>query len=45
MECRCYKGGEGRTRLKKLKASVLDFMALGLILCVYGLIIANNIAF
>jgi len=45
MECRCYKGGEGRTRLKKLKASVIDFLALGLILCVFGLIIANNIAF
>jgi energy-coupling factor transport system permease protein len=45
MECRCYRGGEGRTRLKKLKCSALDFMALGLILCVFGLIIANNIAF
>ena len=45
MECRCYKGGEGRTRLKKLKCSALDFVALGLILCVFGIIIANNIAF
>ena len=45
MECRCYRGGEGRTRLKKLKASALDFLAFGLILCVFGLIIANNIAF
>jgi energy-coupling factor transport system permease protein len=45
MECRCYKGGEGRTRLKKLTASALDFFATGLILCVFGLIIINNIAF
>ncbi|MCL2696612.1 MAG: energy-coupling factor transporter transmembrane protein EcfT [Oscillospiraceae bacterium] len=45
MECRCYKGGEGRTRLKKLNSSVLDFIALGLILCVFALIIVNNIAF
>jgi len=45
MECRCYKGGEGRTRLKKLKASAIDFLAFGLILCVFGLIIINNIAF
>ncbi|MCL2019213.1 MAG: energy-coupling factor transporter transmembrane protein EcfT [Oscillospiraceae bacterium] len=45
MECRCYKGGEGRTRLRKLKCSAIDFLALGLILCVYGMIIANNIAF
>ncbi|MDR2533026.1 MAG: energy-coupling factor transporter transmembrane protein EcfT [Oscillospiraceae bacterium] len=45
MECRCYRGGEGRTRLKKLKASILDFLAFGLILCVFGIIIANNFAF
>jgi energy-coupling factor transport system permease protein len=45
MECRCYKGGEGRTRLKKLKASAIDFLALGLIICVFALIIINNIAF
>ena len=45
MECRCYKGGEGRTRLKKLRSSVLDYLALGLILCVFGLIITNNLAF
>ncbi|MCL1823332.1 MAG: energy-coupling factor transporter transmembrane protein EcfT [Oscillospiraceae bacterium] len=45
MECRCYRGGEGRTRLKKLKASVIDFFAFGLVLCVFGLIIMNNIVF
>jgi energy-coupling factor transport system permease protein len=45
MECRCYRGGEGRTRLRKLKASALDFLAFGLIICVYVMIILNNIAF
>ena len=45
MECRCYRGGEGRTRLKKLKASSLDFFALGLVLCVYGVIVVNNFVF
>ena len=24
MECRCYHGGEGRTRMKQLKMSILD---------------------
>ncbi|MCL2637796.1 MAG: energy-coupling factor transporter transmembrane protein EcfT [Oscillospiraceae bacterium] len=45
MECRCYRGGEGRTRLKKLTCSAIDFLALGLILCVFGLIIVNNFVF
>jgi energy-coupling factor transport system permease protein len=29
MECRCYHGGDGRTRLKQLKASPHDYVALG----------------
>jgi len=45
MECRCYKGGEGRTRLKKLKSSAIDYFAFGLILCVFGIIIINNFVF
>ena len=28
MECRCYRGGEGRTRLKQLKTSTIDYIAL-----------------
>lgn len=28
MECRCYRGGEGRTRLRTLKYSKIDFIAL-----------------
>ena len=35
MECRCYRGGEGRTRLKELRISKLDiysvFYAIGLL--------------
>ncbi len=36
MECRCYHGGEGRTRLKELKFQSFDLiaLALGLTLCV-----------
>ncbi len=30
MTCRCYRGGEGRTRMTVLKLSVWDFMALTL---------------
>ncbi|MCL2108629.1 MAG: energy-coupling factor transporter transmembrane protein EcfT [Oscillospiraceae bacterium] len=45
MECRCYRGGEGRTRLKKLQSSVLDYLALGLVLCVFGIVIVNNFVF
>ena len=29
MECRCYNGGEGRTRMKQLRFSPADFAALG----------------
>ncbi len=27
MECRCYNGGEGRTRMRQLKSSVADYLA------------------
>ena len=43
MESRCYRGGEGRTRLKQLKASFRDWLAVGVMLLVFGLIIAINI--
>lgn len=45
MECRCYKGGEGRTRLRTLKATRLDFCITMITLCVFGFVIINNIAF
>ena len=45
MECRCYRGGEGRTRLRVLKATRLDAYATGLTLCVLGMVIINNIVF
>ncbi len=32
MEARCYRGGEGRTKMKKLKYTKLDFMAYILII-------------
>ena len=30
MECRCYHGGEGRTRLRQLKSAPRDYIALGI---------------
>ena len=30
MECRCYQGGEGRTKMKLLRFTIFDFRAFGL---------------
>ena len=45
MECRCYHGGEGRTRMKQLRMSILDLW--GSLFCLVFLagVIAVNIAF
>ena len=43
MECRCYRGGEGRTRMTKLKYSAKDLVALGVILLFGAMIILCNI--
>ncbi|HBI51216.1 MAG TPA: transporter [Ruminococcaceae bacterium] len=45
MECRCYKGGEGRTKLRQLKATRLDLYASGVTLCTLGFVIIDNIVF
>ena len=44
MECRCYHGGEGRTRLKQLHIALRDFIAL-LVTAVFlaGVILINRI--
>ncbi len=42
MECRCYKGGKGRTRLKVLKMGKIDFYGWGFIaLLVAGIVLCN----
>lgn len=43
MECRCYKGGDGRTKLKVLKLGTRDFVALSLVVLIMALIIVLNI--
>lgn len=43
MECRCYQGGEGRTRMKQLKTARRDWLALAVYLLVGAVIITLNI--
>ena len=45
MECRCYKGGEGRTKLRQLKAQSFDYMIALLMLTVLGFVIIDNMVF
>ena len=43
MECRCYQGGEGRTRMKQLKTARRDWIALAVYLLVGAVIVTLNI--
>ena len=43
MECRCYNGGEGRTRLRQLKSASRDYIALAVTILFYGAVIAVSI--
>lgn len=45
MECRCYHGGDGRTRLKELKSTSADYTALGLSFIFLDAVILMNIIF
>ncbi len=45
MECRCYNGGEGKTRMKQLKITAVDFKLVG-VTVIYGVgLILLNIFF
>ena len=43
MECRCYRGGEGRTRMKQLKFGARDIVATVVMAVMFTLIILMNI--
>lgn len=43
MECRCYHGGDGRTRLRRLKSGAADYTALGISVAFLDLVIFLNI--
>ena len=42
MECRCYHGGEGRTRMKQLKTSAVDYIAFAFTAVFLAAVIAIN---
>ena len=44
MECRCYQGGEGRTRMKQLHTAPRDWLALAVFIAVgAGMILLNKL--
>lgn len=45
MECRCYHGGKGRTRLKQMKMHMRDAVASGVFVLLLAGVIALNIVF
>lgn len=42
MECRCYRGDEGRTRLKQLKSGFRDYLALAISLLFLDIVVFFN---
>jgi energy-coupling factor transport system permease protein len=45
MECRCYRGGDGRTRLKVLHCTSRDYASLAVCLVCFALILASRLVF
>lgn len=43
MECRCYRGGDGRTKMKVMKLAARDFIALAIVILFIALIVVLNI--
>lgn len=43
MECRCYHGGDGRTRMKQLRLHVSDFVSLAVLGAVFAGVIVLNV--
>ena len=43
MECRCYRGGEGRTRMKQLRYSRLDLIGLLVTVILLAVVIVLNL--
>lgn len=43
MECRCYNGGEGRTRLRQLQSATRDYIALSVTILFFVCVILLNI--
>lgn len=45
MECRCYRGGEGRTRMKQLRLALRDGVSLGVMAVAVALLVWLNFVF
>ena len=45
MECRCYRGGTGRTRLKVLRCEKQDYIDLAVCLACFAVILASRLVF
>ena len=45
MECRCYRGGTGRTRLKVLRCEKQDYIALAVCIACFAVILASRLVF
>jgi len=45
MECRCYRGGEGRTRMKQLRLRRADFISLAAVSAAVAAMLAANVVF
>lgn len=43
MECRCYRGDVGRTRMKQLKMTYVDYVGIAVMSALLGIIILMNI--
>lgn len=43
MECRCYRGDVGRTRMKQLKMTYVDYIGIAVMSALLGIIILMNI--
>lgn len=42
MDCRCYRGGEGRTKMKQVKLSARDYIAAAAVVIIFALLIFFN---
>ena len=45
MECRCYRGGDGRTRLKVLHCEKQDYIDLAVCIACFAVILASRLVF
>ena len=42
MECRCYHGGDGRTRMKQLRMTLSDYVAVVVMIVVVAAMVLTN---